>query len=105
MHTWLAPAKLCWADLERPDGEDLWQCQPPEKCYVASLYFAMYTITSVGFGDITPVTDAERVVCILVMLLAGVLWGLVIATFSGVFGVMPPSLARIRTPLVMHIEC
>jgi len=36
--------------------------------YVASLYFAVMTMITVGYGDITPVTMSERIVSIIAML-------------------------------------
>ena len=36
--------------------------------YVASLYFAIMTMITVGYGDITPVTMSERIVSIVAML-------------------------------------
>ena len=94
---WLGPpAEYCWPHEVHKEDElqDPWRCVHVWELYVACLYFAMYTITSVGFGDIAPRTPAERVVCVLSMLGAGVLWGLVIATFSGVFATMDPAVTK-----------
>ena len=52
--------------------------------------FTMYTITSVGFGDIVPSNDVERAVSTVLLLMSSVLWGLVIATFSSTFATMNP---------------
>ena len=37
--------------------------------YVASFYFVVTTIATVGYGDITPKTISERIFCIIIMLL------------------------------------
>lgn len=37
--------------------------------YVASYYFVVTTIATVGYGDITPKTVSERIFCIVIMLL------------------------------------
>lgn len=31
--------------------------------YVVSLYWSFQTFTSVGYGDITPATETERIIC------------------------------------------
>ena len=67
------------------DSQQIWDI------YVASLYFTVYTITSVGYGDIFPTNTAERLVAILLLLGSGLLWGLVVGTFSGVFANANPA--------------
>jgi len=37
--------------------------------YIASFYFIVTCITTVGFGDISPQTTVERVFCIVMMFL------------------------------------
>eukprot|EP00404_Azadinium_spinosum_P016017 CAMPEP_0180529830 /NCGR_PEP_ID=MMETSP1036_2-20121128/61592_1 /TAXON_ID=632150 /ORGANISM="Azadinium spinosum, Strain 3D9" /LENGTH=347 /DNA_ID=CAMNT_0022543585 /DNA_START=1 /DNA_END=1042 /DNA_ORIENTATION=+ len=46
--------------------------------YAASFYWATMTLTSIGYGDIVPVTIAEYLVCSLCMLLSSVIWAYVI---------------------------
>lgn len=41
------------------------------------MYFMMTTMSTVGFGDMHPVSDAERLVCILIFLLGGAMFGIV----------------------------
>jgi len=50
--------------------------------YLAAMYWAMTTITTVGFGDITPETDGERIYCILAMVVGGSFYGYVIGMFA-----------------------
>ncbi len=45
--------------------------------YIASLYWALTTMVTVGFGDITPITNMERCFTITLQLIAGVLQGIV----------------------------
>lgn len=39
--------------------------------YTAGLYWAGMTITSIGYGDIYPTNEVERVVCTVLMVLSG----------------------------------
>merc|ERR1711920_667062 len=52
-----------FADLEVSLSEESKTVNTPWKLYVASFYFACYTLTSVGFGDIGPQNTVERLVC------------------------------------------
>jgi len=58
------------------------------KLYVASLYFTAYTITSVGYGDITPQNILERVVCVVILFVSGISWACVIGQMIGIVGNM-----------------
>ena len=51
-------------------------CYLKEK-YITAMYFTFSTITSVGFGNVSPNTDCEKVFTIIVMLL-GCKWSLVL---------------------------
>ena len=68
------------------------ECIDPWALYCASLYWAVMTITSIGYGDIaaTPRNAAEQVVTALLMMLGGFLWGQVIGTFCGVIATFDP---------------
>ena len=43
----------------------------PSDLYVASLYFTMTTLTSVGYGNIAAYTVAEQIFCIVVLIFGG----------------------------------
>lgn len=36
--------------------------------YITALYFTFSSLTSVGFGNVSPTTNTEKIFCILVML-------------------------------------
>ena len=57
-------------------------CAPPGSKYVASLYWAVMTLTSIGYGDIaaTPTNVTEQLVCTMLMILGAIGWGLVLGT-------------------------
>jgi len=75
-----------------------YECMGPSARYVASLYWAIMTITSIGYGDIaaTPYNTAEQAVCTLLMLFGGMIWGSVIATFCGVIANLDPQGTEFR---------
>ncbi|CAK8987086.1 Potassium channel KAT1 [Durusdinium trenchii] len=51
--------------------------------YLASFYWSVMTITTVGFGDVTPVTDLERVFSTLLMFVGASLNAYLIGTVCG----------------------
>mmetsp|Transcript_12460 Transcript_12460/g.15786 ORF Transcript_12460/g.15786 Transcript_12460/m.15786 type:complete len:770 (-) Transcript_12460:153-2462(-) len=56
--------------------------------YTASLYFAIMTISSIGYGDITPISLSERWTCISIMLIGSAVWAYVIGNASGIVATM-----------------
>ena len=52
------------------------ECSEPGQRYSASVYFAVMTITSIGYGDITPRPQlaSEQIMATLLMLVASMLW-------------------------------
>jgi len=48
--------------------------------YLAALYWAMTTITTVGYGDILPVSDAERGLAMVSMVVGGTFYGYIIGS-------------------------
>ena len=67
------------------EDESAYVCLGPMPRYVASLYFAIMTITSIGYGDIAPAqgNSFEQIVCTMLMLMGATAWGMVIATLCG----------------------
>jgi hypothetical protein len=56
--------------------------------YVLSLFWAIQTITSIGYGNIAPVTPAEWWVGCILMLVAGIMWAYMIGGLVGVTAAM-----------------
>jgi CRP-like cAMP-binding protein len=52
--------------------------------YLAALYWAMTTLTTVGYGDIIPTTNVERAYCILSMVIGGGFYGYVVGSITSV---------------------
>lgn len=52
------------------------------KEYLAALYWAMTTLTTVGYGDITPDSDGERAYTIVAMVVGGGFYGYVVGSIT-----------------------
>ncbi len=50
--------------------------------YTAAFYWAITTLTTVGYGDISPQTNGERIFCIVCMVVGGTLYAYIIGTIS-----------------------
>ena len=84
---------LFWGLFTRSDGtpiernswmesNNLHNADDPIDQYVPTVYFALMTITSIGYGDITPNTTAEMgfVICVIVM--GAILYALLLAMLT-----------------------
>jgi len=58
--------------------------------YLASLHFAVMTLTTVGYGDVSPQTPAEYVVCIALMLFSGIMWAYILGSLTAILSSMDP---------------
>lgn len=67
---------------------------PAVEIYVVALYWAFTMMTTVGFGDIVPITLIERVYSILAMVLSAGIYAYVIASMSAIVSLMNISHAR-----------
>ena len=93
-----------WCDMGVcADGKCVggYACVPAWPMYVNSIYWSTMTITSVGFGDIIarPMNIAEQVVCSLMMLFGGMLWGNLIGVFCSIASNLSPTTNAFRKEL------
>merc|ERR1719272_1695034 len=65
-----------WLHNYRDVGGRFW----PE--YVSAIYWAMTTLTTVGYGDIVPTTDGERLFATLSMMVGGAFYGYVVGAIN-----------------------
>ena len=63
--------------------------------YLWSLYWALTTLTTVGYGDITPASDAERVYSIFALLIGALIFGFMISQVSGQASIFNPLDSRL----------
>jgi potassium voltage-gated channel Eag-related subfamily H protein 7 len=56
----------------------------PWKLYLTSLYFTIYTITSVGYGDVGPKNYLETAVAIFMVIVSGISWAILLGQVCGV---------------------
>lgn len=64
-----------------PRSADLWNIW---RRYLAALYWALTTMTTVGSGDIIPHSDAERAATMAAMILGSGFFGLIVAEMSSI---------------------
>ena len=79
LDTWMGKDQVyCMVTDAAAGGE---QCINAFRLYIAAVYWAATTITSVGYGDITPTpgNTAEQSVALALLIMGSIAWGLVLA--------------------------
>jgi Ion channel len=67
--------------------------------YIASYYWSMQTLTTVGYGDIPPYTDPERIICVLWMMTGVFFYSFTIGNLSNIIGNIDKTSEYIKTRL------
>ncbi|KAH8096299.1 voltage-gated potassium channel [Aureococcus anophagefferens] len=78
------------------DGNKQFHGASVADCYFASLYFTVYTITSVGYGDINPVNRTEMVVNTLFIVTGAIIWAYIIGNFASLLSTVDVYGAQFR---------
>nr|XP_027209484.1 potassium voltage-gated channel subfamily H member 6-like [Penaeus vannamei] len=68
--------------------------------YITAMYFTFSTITSVGFGNVSPNTDCEKVFTIIVMLLGSLMYASIFGNVSAIIQRLYAGTARYHTQLM-----
>ena len=66
----------------------------PHRMYLSALYWATMTVTTIGYGDIKPTTEAEQVLCIFSMLIGASAYAYVIGNVCGVIALMDQATSK-----------
>lgn len=80
-------------------GEDAALATEAHQVYVTCLYFALMTLSTVGYGDITPATDAERTFCVALFLVGGALWAYVVGAVCSIVASVDKATSEFRTTM------
>jgi len=69
------PGVVTWID-------DLADASNNFEFYIASLYFSVYTITTIGYGDVTPNTTIERIYTTIIMLMGAAIFAYLLSNVN-----------------------
>ena len=61
---------------------------PVSKQYVYSVYWSLTTLTTIGYGDITPTNMHERYYCLFAMLIGALMFGYMLSTIGSMVSAM-----------------
>ena len=99
-NTWIARLGYCTALAGPPGGDASYTC-PVLESYMSALYFATMSITSIGYGDITPTRTnwVEQFICVILQLIACIVWAQMIGVFAGVISSFNPDQNEFRATM------
>ncbi|CAD8158570.1 unnamed protein product [Paramecium pentaurelia] len=86
-NTWIQRANLV---------EDNWQAR-----YITSFYWACITTLTIGYGDIIPVTQYEKIFVIFVTLLSSIIFGYTISSIGSIFAQMSENKNYLRDRMTL----
>ena len=76
-------------------------CYPPVEMYLYSVYWAIATVTSIGYGDVaaTSTNQAEQLVCTILMIVGAIVFAQIVGSFCGLAAALSPEKAQFRFDL------
>ncbi|XP_022525848.2 potassium voltage-gated channel subfamily H member 1b isoform X1 [Astyanax mexicanus] len=67
-------------------GTGRWEGGPSkDSVYITSLYFTMTSLTSIGFGNIAPTTDGEKIFAVAMMMIGSLLYATIFGNVTTIF--------------------
>uniref|UniRef100_A0A8C9WBK0 Potassium voltage-gated channel, subfamily H (eag-related), member 1b n=1 Tax=Scleropages formosus TaxID=113540 RepID=A0A8C9WBK0_SCLFO len=67
-------------------GSGKWEGGPSkDSVYITSLYFTMTSLTSIGFGNIAPTTDGEKIFAVAMMMIGSLLYATIFGNVTTIF--------------------
>eukprot|EP00063_Salmo_salar_P051490 XP_014026325.1 PREDICTED: potassium voltage-gated channel subfamily H member 1-like isoform X1 [Salmo salar] len=67
-------------------GSGRWEGGPSkDSVYITSLYFTMTSLTSIGFGNIAPTTDGEKLFAVAMMMIGSLLYATIFGNVTTIF--------------------
>ena len=68
--------------------------------YVVSLYWAVITISTIGYGDVLPVTHTERIFCLISGLLGGIVFAFTLGNITSLISSNTGANLKFETRLI-----
>ncbi|XP_069552725.1 voltage-gated delayed rectifier potassium channel KCNH5-like [Brachyistius frenatus] len=86
--SWLCQLALSMGTPYRynASGTGQWEGGPnKETLYISSLYFTMTSLTTIGFGNIAPTTDGEKIFSVAMMMVGSLLYATIFGNVTTIF--------------------
>ncbi|PSN28997.1 hypothetical protein C0J52_27313 [Blattella germanica] len=101
----LLKSKVGWLDILANDTHQFYLANntggPSIKSrYITALYFTFSSLTSVGFGNVAPNTDAEKIFTICVMLVGSLMYASIFGNVSAIIQRLYSGTARYHTQML-----
>uniref|UniRef100_A0A1B0A992 Cyclic nucleotide-binding domain-containing protein n=1 Tax=Glossina pallidipes TaxID=7398 RepID=A0A1B0A992_GLOPL len=87
-------------DIEEPYFENKTGGPSIKSRYITALYFTFTSLTSVGFGNVAPNTDAEKIFTICVMLVGSLMYASIFGNVSAIIQRLYSGTARYHTQML-----
>ncbi|XP_044741505.1 uncharacterized protein LOC123302584 isoform X3 [Chrysoperla carnea] len=101
----LLKSKIGWLDILANDTHQYYYLNNTggpsiRSRYVTALYFTFTSLTSVGFGNVAPNTDAEKIFTIFVMLVGSLMYASIFGNVSAIIQRLYSGTARYHTQML-----